>query len=117
MACDSNPRGRVGLVDTWSERRRRQHDRQMRLMDTATESTVTFLSAAERTTRACQQLDSATTSLQNVKGTADAGAYEHHRQLWEETVAALLPPTAWSGLRGRPPRPAPLDARGAREQP
>jgi hypothetical protein len=72
------------LLDYINARQLRWHERQMRLLDSAVDSAVRFLSAAERTTRACQNYEMAALSLEGAKGQEDEQTFQHFRNLWEE---------------------------------
>lgn len=50
-----------------AEDKRREHERHMRLLESALKAAVDFLAAADRTTHARQALDTATISLENAQ--------------------------------------------------
>jgi hypothetical protein len=75
--------GAKWAVDLRTERGKRQHDRQMRLLDTSVDTAVTFLSAAERTSQA---VDVADRSLVDAKASANQDSYAEARRRWEEAT-------------------------------
>jgi len=67
-----------------AEDQRRRHERHMRLLESGLRAAVDFLAAAERTTRARQELDTANISLDGAKSSADQQTYERFRAKVEE---------------------------------
>jgi hypothetical protein len=70
-----------------AEDQRRRHERHLRLLDSGLKAGVDFLAAADRTTRARQDQDSAGRVVGNAKSSADEKMYEHLRTNWEEARA------------------------------
>jgi hypothetical protein len=79
-------------VTTWltlrhqrnADDQRRQHERQMHLVESGLKAAVDFLAAADRTTRAVQALDIASASVSNAKSSSDQQTYDHYRAKFEE---------------------------------
>jgi hypothetical protein len=67
-----------------AECQRRRHERHMRLLDSGLKAAVDFLSAADRTSRARQGVDTATRSISNAKPWADDKTYQHFRTSLDE---------------------------------
>lgn len=87
-----------------SEEQRRQHERDMRLLESGLKAGVDFLAAADRTARARQHLDVASRSLDGAKSSQDQQIYDRYRNEWEEardtSVAAFNEAqTAYAALR------------------
>jgi hypothetical protein len=68
------------LVDVVTERGRRRHQRELRLLDTAVQAAVAFLSAAERTTRGSQSRDHAYRVLDGSKRPDNEDGYREARE-------------------------------------
>lgn len=66
-----------------TEDKRREHERHMRLLESALKAAVDFLAAAGRTTHARQALDTAANTLGNAKQSADQQTYDQFRMAWE----------------------------------
>jgi hypothetical protein len=72
-----------------SEDQRREHERRMRLLESALEAAVDFLAAADRTTRARQGLVMAANTLGNAKQSSDQQTYDRYRETWEKAREEL----------------------------
>jgi hypothetical protein len=67
-----------------TEDNRREHERRMRLLESALKAAVDFLAAADQTTHARQALDTAANTLGNAKQSADQQTYDRFRETWEK---------------------------------
>jgi len=67
-----------------AEDQRRRHERHMRLLESGLRAAVDFLAAADRTTRARQELDTANISLDGAKSSGRTDLPEHLRANLEE---------------------------------
>jgi hypothetical protein len=100
------------VVTTWltlrhqrkAEDQRRRHERHMRLLDSGLRAAVDFLAAADRTTRARRDLDTAYMGLDKVKSSPDQQIYQHFLTKVEEaresaSAAAADAENAYAAVR------------------
>jgi hypothetical protein len=100
------------VVTTWltlrhqrnADEQRRQHERHMRLLESGLRAEVDFLAAADRTTHARQEQDTASISLTGSKPSSDQQTYEHFRAMYEQArersqAAAADAENAYAAIR------------------